>query len=208
MPDVPSRAAVSHIGCRVPKWEPVFTDSAKWSDFYKEMVLSVSGSLNSRFSRGRHPILCFLKHIIYRHGSLRSLHPVCSNAWSLLRVFCPGKGWNCEHHARGVHGSRYKQSRTGFMHGYLQSSVLGNKFCMISSLHEGHDRRLQGYMHGVSAIFIQGMPCISQLISHKVLSDVFLEHRTKIIYSNNAPCTYRTYLHVQTNETTPIVGRG
>lgn len=130
MPDVPSRAAVSHIGCRVPKWEPVFTDSAKWSDFYKEMVLSVSGSLNSRFSRGRHPILCFLKHIIYRHGSLRSLHPVCSNAWSLLRVFCPGKGWNCEHHARGVHGSRYKQSRTGFMHGYLQSSVLGNKFCM------------------------------------------------------------------------------
>lgn len=28
---------------------------------------------------------------------------------------------------------------------------------------------------------IQGMPCISQFISHKVLFDVFLEHRTKII---------------------------
>lgn len=38
---------------------------------------------------------------------------------------------------------------------------------------EGHDLRLQGYIHGVSGIFIQGMPCISQLISHKVLSEVF-----------------------------------
>ena len=28
---------------------------------------------------------------------------------------------------------------------------------------------------------IQGMPCISQFISHKVLFDVFLEHRTEII---------------------------
>ena len=67
VPDVPSRTAVPHAGCRVSKWIPVFTDSEKWSDFYKEMVLSVSGSLHSRFSRGHDPILCFLKHV-YRHG--------------------------------------------------------------------------------------------------------------------------------------------
>ena len=124
--------------------------------------------------------------------------------WGTCTQFVPTPGRCCKcfapvrveivnMHARGVHGSRYKQSRTGFMHGYLQSSVLGNKFCTISSLKD----TIAGYMHGVSGIFIQGMPCLSQLISHKVLSDVFLEHRNKNSYSNNAPCMYRTYLTYQ-----------
>ena len=33
---------------------------------------------------------------------------------------------------------------------------------------EGHDRRLQGYMHGVSGIFIQGRPCYVRL--HRALA--------------------------------------
>ena len=51
-------------------------------------------------------------------------------------------------HGRGAHGSRYKQSRAGFMHGYLQSSVLGNKFCMISSLKDtiaGYNLRIHAW---------------------------------------------------------------
>ena len=111
-------------------------------------------------------------------------------------MFCPGKGWNCEHACKR-RAWEPLQAIAHRLHAWLLAIKRSGKQVLYDFFPEGHDRRLQGYMHGVSGIFIQGMPCLSQLISHKVLSDVFLEHRNKNSYSNNAPCMYRTYLTYQ-----------
>ena len=82
----------------------------------------------------------------------------------------------------GVHGSRYKQSRAGFMHGYLQSSDLGNKFCMRISV-PWRTRSQATRIHTWCIWYIY--PGYAMYFSINITQGVvwsILEHRTKIIY--------------------------